>query len=135
MYDCGYHKSVYCVCVIVGLVFITHLGGCLKTKYSVNIIMMRLISYYLLSARIGFLNYYHLPLGLNKNLAFTPEDCEENIRRISEVAKLFADAGIVVLTSFVSPYARVSIFYILDSLPISTVAHHVYIISQGQIQG
>lgn len=45
--------------------------------------------------------------GLNKNLGFTPEDREENIRRISEVAKLFADAGIVVLTSFISPYARV----------------------------
>jgi len=47
--------------------------------------------------------------GLNKNLGFTPEDREENIRRISEVAKLFADAGIVVLTSFISPYARVSL--------------------------
>ena len=46
-------------------------------------------------------------IGLNKNLGFTPEDREENIRRISEVAKLFADAGIVVLTSFISPYARV----------------------------
>ena len=53
---------------------------------------------------------YFLSLGLNKNLAFTPEDREENIRRISEVAKLFADAGIVVLTSFISPYARVSLF-------------------------
>lgn len=48
-----------------------------------------------------------LLIGLNKNLGFTPEDREENIRRISEVAKLFADAGIVVLTSFISPYARV----------------------------
>lgn len=47
-------------------------------------------------------------IGLNKNLSFTPEDREENIRRISEVAKLFADAGIVVLSSFISPYARVS---------------------------
>ncbi len=46
--------------------------------------------------------------GLNKNLSFSPQDREENIRRISEVAKLFADAGIVVLTSFISPYARVS---------------------------
>ncbi len=45
--------------------------------------------------------------GLNKNLGFSPEDREENIRRISEVAKLFADAGIVVLTSFISPYERV----------------------------
>ena len=48
-----------------------------------------------------------LTSGLNKNLGFSPEDREENIRRISEVAKLFADAGIVVLTSFISPYERV----------------------------
>ena len=45
--------------------------------------------------------------GLNKNLGFTPDDREENIRRISEVAKLFADGGIVALTSFISPFARV----------------------------
>ena len=44
--------------------------------------------------------------GLNKNLGFTPEDREENIRRISEVAKLFADGGIVAITSFISPFAR-----------------------------
>jgi len=42
--------------------------------------------------------------GLNKNLGFSPEDREENIRRISEVARLFADGGIVCLTSFISPY-------------------------------
>uniref|UniRef100_Q27128 Bifunctional 3'-phosphoadenosine 5'-phosphosulfate synthase n=1 Tax=Urechis caupo TaxID=6431 RepID=PAPSS_URECA len=44
--------------------------------------------------------------GLNKNLGFTQEDREENIRRISEVAKLFADGGIVCLTSFISPFKR-----------------------------
>ena len=44
--------------------------------------------------------------GLNKNLGFTPEDREENIRRVGEVAKLFADAGIVCLSSFISPYAQ-----------------------------
>eukprot|EP00745_Piridium_sociabile_P000103 TRINITY_DN100705_c0_g1_i1.p1 TRINITY_DN100705_c0_g1~~TRINITY_DN100705_c0_g1_i1.p1 ORF type:complete len:615 (+),score=180.31 TRINITY_DN100705_c0_g1_i1:309-2153(+) len=44
--------------------------------------------------------------GLNKNLAFSPEDREENIRRISEVAKLFADGGIVCITSFISPYEK-----------------------------
>lgn len=44
--------------------------------------------------------------GLNKNLGFTPEDREENIRRISEVAKLFADGGIIAVTSFISPFAR-----------------------------
>jgi adenylylsulfate kinase len=42
--------------------------------------------------------------GLNANLGFTPEDREENIRRIGHVAKLFADAGVVVMTAFISPY-------------------------------
>lgn len=42
--------------------------------------------------------------GLNKNLGFSPEDREENIRRIGEVAKLFADAGVIGLTAFISPY-------------------------------
>lgn len=42
--------------------------------------------------------------GLNKNLGFSAEDREENIRRIGEVAKLFADAGIITITSFISPY-------------------------------
>ncbi|HKQ50567.1 MAG TPA: adenylyl-sulfate kinase [Phycisphaerae bacterium] len=42
--------------------------------------------------------------GLNKNLGFSAEDRAENIRRIGEVAKLFADAGVVTITSFVSPY-------------------------------
>jgi 3'-phosphoadenosine 5'-phosphosulfate synthase len=44
--------------------------------------------------------------GLNNNLGFTPEDREENIRRVAEVAKLFADGGIVCLTSFISPYRK-----------------------------
>jgi len=44
--------------------------------------------------------------GLNKNLGFSAADREENIRRIGEVAKLFADAGLVVMTSFISPYRR-----------------------------
>jgi len=42
--------------------------------------------------------------GLNANLGFSPEDREENIRRIAEVARLMADAGIVVVTAFISPY-------------------------------
>jgi len=44
--------------------------------------------------------------GLNKDLGFSPEDRNENIRRISEVAKLFADAGIITLTAFISPYRQ-----------------------------
>jgi adenylylsulfate kinase len=42
--------------------------------------------------------------GLNKNLGFSPADRTENIRRIGEVAKLFTEAGTVVLTAFISPY-------------------------------
>ncbi len=42
--------------------------------------------------------------GLNKNLGFSAEDRAENIRRIGEVAKLFADAGMITITSFISPY-------------------------------
>ncbi len=44
--------------------------------------------------------------GLNKNLGFSAEDREENIRRIAEVAKLFADAGAIAMTSFISPYRK-----------------------------
>jgi adenylylsulfate kinase len=42
--------------------------------------------------------------GLNKNLGFSAEDRQENIRRIAEVGRLFVDAGIVTMTSFISPY-------------------------------
>ncbi len=42
--------------------------------------------------------------GLNSNLGFSAEDRAENIRRIGEVAKLFADAGTLAITSFISPY-------------------------------
>eukprot|EP00198_Chlamydomonas_reinhardtii_P006623 XP_001695959.1 adenosine 5'-phosphosulfate kinase [Chlamydomonas reinhardtii] len=44
--------------------------------------------------------------GLNSNLGFSATDREENIRRIGEVSKLFADTGIVTLVSFISPYRR-----------------------------
>jgi len=44
--------------------------------------------------------------GLNKDLGFSPEDRTENIRRISEVANLFADAGVITLTAFISPYIK-----------------------------
>lgn len=44
--------------------------------------------------------------GLNKNLGFSAADREENIRRIGEVAKLFADACVITMTSFISPYRK-----------------------------
>ncbi|MFM7704578.1 MAG: adenylyl-sulfate kinase, partial [Rubrivivax sp.] len=42
--------------------------------------------------------------GLNRDLGFTPEDRVQNIRRIAEVARLMTDAGLIVLTAFISPY-------------------------------
>jgi adenylylsulfate kinase len=44
--------------------------------------------------------------GLNKDLGFSAEDREENIRRIGEVAKLFVEAGVMVMTAFISPYRK-----------------------------
>ncbi|MEZ4779884.1 MAG: adenylyl-sulfate kinase [Flavobacteriaceae bacterium] len=44
--------------------------------------------------------------GLNKNLSFSAEDRTENIRRIAEVAHLMIDAGLIVLSAFVSPYRK-----------------------------
>jgi adenylylsulfate kinase len=48
--------------------------------------------------------------GLNKDLGFSPEDRDENIGRISEVACLFADAGVIVITAFISPYRKLRNF-------------------------
>ena len=45
-------------------------------------------------------------MGLNKGLGFNDEDRVENIRRIAEVSKLFVDAGIIVLTAFISPFEK-----------------------------
>ena len=56
----------------------------------------------------GYLTYIldgdNIRHGLNKNLGFSPEDREENIRRIGEVANLFRQAGIITMTAFISPY-------------------------------
>ena len=61
-----------------------------------------------LAAR-GVLSYRldgdNIRLGINSNLGFSAEDRQENIRRVGEISKLFADTGVVVLSSFISPYA------------------------------
>jgi len=44
--------------------------------------------------------------GLNSNLGFSPQDREENIRRIGEVAKLFVDGGMITFVAFISPYRK-----------------------------
>ena len=55
-----------------------------------------------LSYRLDGDNIRH---GINANLGFSAEDRQENIRRVGEISKLFADTGVVVLSSFISPYA------------------------------
>ncbi|MDP6014409.1 MAG: adenylyl-sulfate kinase, partial [Alphaproteobacteria bacterium] len=64
------------------------------------------------TARALFQRGYHVYVldgdnvrgGLNANLGFSPEDRAENIRRVGEAAALFADAGVLVITAFISPY-------------------------------
>ncbi|QPG75656.1 Adenylyl-sulfate kinase [Brettanomyces nanus] len=60
--------------------------------------------------KLGFPAYRldgdNVRFGLNKDLGFSEKDRNENIRRISEVAKLFADGCIIALTSFISPYKK-----------------------------
>ena len=48
----------------------------------------------------------NIRMGLNKGLTFSDEDRVENIRRIGEVAKLFVDSGLIVLTAFISPFVK-----------------------------
>lgn len=59
-------------------------------------------------ARTGQLSYRldgdNIRMGINRNLGFTAADRTENIRRVGEVSKLFVDAGLIVLSSFISPY-------------------------------
>ncbi|XP_052263475.1 bifunctional 3'-phosphoadenosine 5'-phosphosulfate synthase-like isoform X3 [Dreissena polymorpha] len=83
-------------------VWLTGLSGAGKTTISFA------LEEYLVSQGIPAysLDGDNIRTGLNKNLGFTQEDREENIRRISEVAKLFADGGIVCITAFISPYAK-----------------------------
>ena len=61
---------------------------------------------YELSAQTYVLDGDNMRFGLNSDLGFTDEDRTENIRRIGEVAKLFVDAGVLVLSSFISPFTQ-----------------------------
>lgn len=65
--------------------------------------------------------------GLNANLSFSPEDRVENIRRVAEVSKLMADAGVITVTSFISPYRldRVRAREIVSSSGVEFVEVHV----------
>jgi adenylylsulfate kinase len=68
-----------------------------------TIVEQRLIGLGHLAYRLDGDNVRH---GLNKNLGFSADDRAENIRRIGEVARLFTDAGVITLASFISPYRK-----------------------------
>jgi adenylylsulfate kinase len=61
---------------------------------------------YKLSVHSYILDGDNIRHGLNKDLGFSDEDREENIRRIGEVARLFVDAGLIVITAFISPFRK-----------------------------
>ena len=81
-------------------VWLTGLSAAGKSTIAV-ILERMLIDHGRLAYRLDGDNVRH---GLNKNLGFSAEDRTENIRRIGEVAKLFTDAGVIVIASFISPY-------------------------------
>ncbi|WP_028563127.1 adenylyl-sulfate kinase [Paenibacillus pinihumi] len=59
---------------------------------------------YALGKAVYVLDGDNIRHGLNRDLGFTPEDRKENIRRIGEVSKLLVDAGLIVLSAFISPH-------------------------------
>jgi bifunctional enzyme CysN/CysC len=83
-----------------GVVWLTGLSGAGKSTIAV-VLEERLFEKGYQTTILDGDNVRH---GLNSNLAFSPEDRAENIRRVGEVAALFAKAGLIVITSFISPY-------------------------------
>ncbi len=84
------------------LVWFTGLSGSGKSTLANN------VEYYLYQRGVKtyLLDGDNVRDGLNKNLTFSEEDRKENLRRVGEVAKLMVDAGLVVLSSFISPYKK-----------------------------
>lgn len=83
-------------------IWFTGLSGAGKSTLA-NEIEKRLVA---MGRHTMLLDGDNIRLGLNKNLGFKEADRIENIRRIAEVAKLMNDAGLIVLTSFISPFIR-----------------------------
>lgn len=83
-----------------GILWFTGLSGSGKSTVA-NALEKRL---YEQGIRTYLLDGDNIRHGLNKDLGFSAEARKENIRRISEVAKLFVDAGTIVLTAFISPF-------------------------------
>ena len=83
-----------------GVLWFTGLSGAGKSTLAIRVERQLFQRGYAVYALDGD----NVRLGLNANLGFSPEDRTENIRRVGEMAALFADAGLVCITSFISPY-------------------------------
>jgi adenylyl-sulfate kinase len=83
-------------------IWLTGLSGSGKTSLAFRLEHELIQRNYLCSVLDGD-NIRH---GLNRDLGFTPDDRTENIRRAAEVARLFNQAGLIVITAFISPYAK-----------------------------
>lgn len=88
------HKSV--------CLWLTGLSGSGKSTIAVEIEKMLFTK----NIRTYILDGDNIRHGLNNNLGFTSEDRTENIRRVGEVSKLFVDAGLILITSFISPFKK-----------------------------
>ncbi|MCF8309661.1 MAG: adenylyl-sulfate kinase [Bacteroidales bacterium] len=84
------------------VVWLTGLSGCGKSTIA-NALEKRLFE---METNVFILDGDNVRHGLNGDLGFSPEDREENIRRIGEVAHLFAESGTIAITSFISPYRK-----------------------------
>ncbi len=83
------------------VIWLTGLSGAGKSTIA-NLVEKKL---YALGNHTYLLDGDNVRLGLSKDLGFTEADRVENIRRIAEVAKLMVDAGLIVITAFISPFA------------------------------
>ena len=85
-----------------GIIWLTGLSGAGKSTIAIEAEHQLFLKGY----QVNVLDGDNIRFGLSADLGFSPEDRTENIRRIGEVAKLFAEAGILVITAFISPYKQ-----------------------------
>ncbi|MBO6561227.1 MAG: adenylyl-sulfate kinase [Nisaea sp.] len=83
-----------------GILWLTGLSGAGKSTLAIEAEQQLFAKGY----QVYVLDGDNIRFGLSSDLGFAPEDRAENIRRVGEVAKLFASAGVLVLTAFISPY-------------------------------
>ena len=83
-----------------GVLWFTGLSGSGKSTLAMDVERRLFVKGY----HVYVLDGDNIRRGLNANLGFAPEDRTENIRRVGEVAALFADAGVMCISAFISPY-------------------------------